>query len=421
MRDTTKMKKPFNAKSPLLSQLEERGLELDQKLRCALEISASNPDLDHEGEGFPDSYLLLALYRMNTALTRFVKLDESRFTNIFHEYRRAPRCSPAEVIPSRRFCSLLDAMARYPGEDNTLGVGHFLRALADVSLHENAIDVGFYPATGRNVVHPTFAIETLLWGMGHHAWKPLEEATEVCDLLRRFERIEPIEDIQYVLDLREDRIVFRPTSCLGDFSYKADSGLVIPTRAILTHFRDQYGGFSEEEIQELESLINNPRTRESELQRYFERYPHFFRRWDCRDVFPQVYLDRNDSGPLVPDFILTNPEVQKAVILDLKKPSARIVRRQTNRERFSAAVLEAKAQLLQYRDWFAESQNRQRLAKRIGMEIFQPHLAVVIGRSSEFRPGVERQKLAAAEPQLEVATFDDIAAYANQRRLIIMP
>ncbi len=413
------MKKPFNHQSPLLHQLEERGLEFDQKLRCALEISASNPELDFEGKGYPDSYLLLALYRMNTALTRHVRLDESRYTNIFHEYRRAPRCAPADVIPSRRCCNLLDAMARYPAEDNTLGVGHFLRALADVSLHESALDVGFYPATGRNVLHPTFAIETLLWGMGHHAWKPHEEATEVCDLLRSFEKLEPVEDIQYVLDLREDRIVFRPTSCLGDFSFSTEAGLVVPTRAILTHFRDQYGGFTEDEIQELEELINNPRARESELQQFFERYPHFFRKWDCRDVFPQVYLDRSDSGPLVPDFILTNPELQKAVILDLKKPFARIVRRQKNRERFSAAVLEAKAQLLEYREWFADPGNRKRLTKSIGMEIYQPYLAVVIGRSSEFRPGIERQKLAASEPQLEVATFDDIAAYADQRRLII--
>jgi hypothetical protein len=83
---------------PLLAQLKSHGLEFDQKLSRALEISASQPDIEPEDQGFPDSYLTLALYRLNTILTRLVDLDESRF-NIFHEYKLAPKCDPTKVIP----------------------------------------------------------------------------------------------------------------------------------------------------------------------------------------------------------------------------------------------------------------------------------------------------------------------------------
>lgn len=415
------MQEQFNTKRPLLHQLEARGLEFDQKMQCALELAASKPDLGEEDCGFPDSYLFLALYRMNTVLTRLVTLDESRLTNLFHEYRRAARCPPGEIIPGRRLCHLLNAVLQYPIEGSGIGVGHFLRALADVSLNEQAIDVGFFPATGRNVVHRTFSIETLLWGMGHHAWKPLEDAPDVREVLLRLKDCEPIEDIQYLLELQGDRIIFRPTSCLGDYSLRSESGLIVPTRAILTHFKEQYGGFTSDEIEELEALINNAISNESDIQRFFERHSHFFRRWDCRDVFPHVYLARRDEGPLVPDFILTNSELQKTVILDLKKPGAKIIRHQRNRDRFSASIMEARAQLFEYRDWFSESANRLQLAKTVGMEIFRPQLAVVIGRSSEFKPGIERQKLASTEPQLEIVTFDDITSYAKKRRMIIQP
>ena len=63
----------FEQGEPLLAQLKKHGLEFDQKLMRALEISASQPDIEPEDRGFPDSYLTLALYRLNTTLTRLVR------------------------------------------------------------------------------------------------------------------------------------------------------------------------------------------------------------------------------------------------------------------------------------------------------------------------------------------------------------
>ena len=123
------------------------------------------------------------------------------------------------------------------------------------------------------------------------------------------------------------------------------------------------------------------------------------------------------DGALVPDFILTNPEIQQAMILDLKLPKPKLVRHQDNRVRFAGAVMEARAQLLEYRDWFENKGHRERLVGRLGMEVFRPRLGVIIGRSSDFRCALDRQKLNSLTPDVEVLTYDDVLAFAKRRLL----
>lgn len=149
---------------PLLAQLKSHGLEFDQKLSRALEVSASRPDIKPEDQGFPDSYLTLALYRLNTTLTRLVDLDEGRF-NIFHEYKLAPKCDPTKVVPGERLCLVLTKAARLAEPGKTIGAGHFLRAIAAVTR-----DYGEEPAYGfkDQVLHSTFSIDGALATMPGH-------------------------------------------------------------------------------------------------------------------------------------------------------------------------------------------------------------------------------------------------------------
>ncbi len=131
------------------------------------------------------------------------------------------------------------------------------------------------------------------------------------------------------------------------------------------HFKEQYGFLKPFEILELEDLINDPRVREEELQRFFESHPQLFRIWDYRDILPHVFLTREADGPFIPDFLLVDPDLQKAMILDLKLPQGKIVRDQRNRRRFSTALTEARAQLLEYRDWFEERTNVEHAQRRL--------------------------------------------------------
>jgi hypothetical protein len=405
----------FKQGKPLLAQLERCGLEFDQKLRRALDVSASRPDLDPEDRGFPDSYLTLALYRLNTTLTRLVDLDEGRL-NLFHEYKLAPRCESSEVAPGERLCLVLTEAARLAQPGKTIGAGHFLRAIVSVTRQ-----YGEEPAYGfaDQVLHNTFSIETLMWGLGYHAWTPLAKAPKVGDLFAAIERSEPTEDFQYVMTIEQGRTVLRPTSLLNPYRLEDESGVTRQGVVVLAHFKEQYAGVMPAELIEFEDLINDPRAKEDEIQRFFERHPQFFRRWDHREVFPHVFLTREDAGPLIPDFLLLDREVQRATVVDLKLPQARLVRRQRNRDRFSAAVMEAQAQLLEYRDWFEERANRERLKKKLGMEIYRPHLGVIIGSSSEFCGAFDRQKLMASVREVEILTYDDIVADAQKRLALV--
>lgn len=405
----------FSPREPLLAQLKKRGFEFDQKLNRALEISASKPDISPEDRGFPDSYLTLALYRLNTILTRVVQLDQNKF-NLFHEYKLAPPCKPEQVYPGAKLCRVLDRAVQLAQPRQTIGVGHFLRAVVSLSLDDEPM-----PADGfeNQVIHNTFSIETLLWGLGHTAWTPIPSVPELRSILEILGGREPIEDIDYILTSEENRLVFRPTSVLDAYRMDSGGGKTSTRVALLTHFRDQYAGVTASEILELEDLINNRYVREEDLQRFFELHPHLLRFFDYRQIHPQVYLTREDEGPLIPDFILVDPELQKAMILDLKLPNAKLVVDKPNRRRFSSAVEEARAQLLTYRDWFENATNRSQLRERFGMDIYRPRLGVIIGSSQELQAGNVRQELASRSPDIEVVTYDDVLRHAERRLLLV--
>jgi len=214
-------------------------------------------------------------------------------------------------------------------------------------------------------------------------------------------------------------MVFRDVSILGDFWTKTDSGIAVPRRAVLLH-KARFGGVSVAELEELQELINAPRAREKDFQDFFERHPHFLGLCNYQQVHPQVIL-AGEEAELVPDFILTDPELHKAAVMELKLPQAKLVRRQHNRDRFAAIMTEARSQLLRYRDWFDRKENRQALASKVGMEIYKPALIVVIGRSDDFRHELDRQQLSADFSDLEVVTYDDILKSAERRLMILAP
>ena len=400
----------FSDRVPLLAQFQGAGLQFDQQLQRALEISASRPDLEPEDSGFPDSYLTLALYRLNSILTRVVELDESPL-NLFHDYKKAPPCRTDEVVPGRRLCSVLTEAAK-EASDGVIGVGHFIRAIVGMSLDQDAWDYN------GSAIHDTFSVETLLWGTGHNAWTHLKDAPEVVDALNSLGEREQIQDHQYLLMTDSGRIVFRPLSILDPYTME-EAGSRKDRLSLLPHFDDAYSSFSVATILELESLINHPKAREADLQKFFELHPHLLRMWEYRDVYPQVYLAREDDGPLVPDFLLVDPDLQKAMIVDLKLPTKRVVIGSKNRRRLSAPVQEAVAQVLQYQRWFEEKDHRQRLKERTGMEIYQPRLGVIIGRQEDFGSELERQRLAADSRDVEIVTYDDISKYAQRRLRLV--
>jgi hypothetical protein len=319
-------------------------------------------------------------------------------------------------MPGNRLCGVINKAIKLAEPSKVIGHGHFLRAIIDISLHDHA-----YPAHGFNnmVLHNTFSIESLLWGLGYNAWTPLSKAVEVAHLLKVLKNRDDTENIQYLMTLEGSHLAFRPLSTLGSVVTLDNNAIVVPGLAVLTHLKDCYAGVTADEIAELEGLINSPRALEIDFQRFFEDHSQFFSMWHFTKSYSHIYLTRESEGPLIPDFLLVNHSLSEARLIDLKLPSAKTVVHKTNRDRFASAVAEARAQLLEYRDWFEKDENRRRLKETVGLEIFRPRMGIIIGTNRDFRNEVEKQILRSHNDDVDVVTYDDILANARRRLILV--
>jgi hypothetical protein len=385
-----------------LSELVRIGREPDQR------IVAAAREVGYRGLVANDANLFYALCKHNCCLTRV--MGDSILE------RCGYMLTPGAVIVPDPACSwghqFKEIVERAIEHSPTgiFGSGAFLLSLLDVCL-ERGDALRDRPAT----------VDMLLTAYGTGGY--LSRCHDARMLIERMRSDIAsralVDDFGYMLVIGSDgRFRFRVASVLGDFAQVQQGGTLVPHRAMLTHFGQEFGFYAPEEIEELEELIGNPKAREADFQRFFDRHPHFLRRCDYREVFTQVHLCRPE-GDLIPDFILTNRDLQRAAIVELKLPAARLVRHQDNRTRFSAAVMEARSQLLTYREWFRQKENREMLKQMVGMEVYEPALSVVIGRASEFQCDYDRQSLASQNPDIEVMTYDDILRFAQRRRMNI--
>jgi hypothetical protein len=167
-----------------------------------------------------------------------------------------------------------------------------------------------------------------------------------------------------------------------------------------------------EAVEELETLINNPKVRESELQAFFEAHQDLLIGDNYRAARPHLALERDTEGPLIPDFLL-EPFDQDGLadLLELKLPSAKLIVGSPNRRRFSASVTEACAQLRTYRDYFEDPRACERFYAIHGLRLFRPRMFVLIGRRLTMDP-IELRRL---ESEVQVWTYDDVLAKAKRR------
>jgi cold shock CspA family protein len=168
-------------------------------------------------------------------------------------------------------------------------------------------------------------------------------------------------------------------------------------------------------VEELEELINTPRVKESQLQEFFERNPHFLQGDSYEEAHPHLILKREYKGPLIPDFALkpTNLNVY-CDLLDLKLPSVKLMVGNGNRRRLSATVMEACAQLREYRDYFEEKRNRDAIEEEYGLKFFRPKMIVIVGKRGAYSPA-ELRKAESDIPQLTLITYDDLLERARSR------
>lgn len=161
-------------------------------------------------------------------------------------------------------------------------------------------------------------------------------------------------------------------------------------------------------VEELESLVNDPKAKEKDFQEFFERYPDFILNDEYKKAHPHIVLAKNDAESFIPDFVL-EPIDQSSLsdLLELKLPSAQIFVLEKKRMRFSAAVLEACAQLREYSLFFDEENNRRRVQAQYGLLAFKPKMFVIIGRRGDVSP-IDVRKIESDIPNIKLRTYDDI-------------
>ena len=108
----------------------------------------------------------------------------------------------------------------------------------------------------------------------------------------------------------------------------------------------------------------------------------------------------------------------KPKVLDLKLPISSLVRHKINRQGFLQDVMEARDQLLEYKNYFSSREVAERAKEEYGCYLYLPKIAVVIGRCTSFYDEYERRKVESRLPDIEVVTYDDIYAKALQCREI---
>lgn len=168
-----------------------------------------------------------------------------------------------------------------------------------------------------------------------------------------------------------------------------------------------------DDIQEFEELLNSVRTKEDDIQRFLERHPRFLMGNEYQRVQSHVFLERDLAGPLVPDFMLEPFDSRLWDVLELKLPHESLIVGPPNRRRFSRGVMDASAQLREYRDYFEEKSNRAGIEKKYGIKAFRPRLTVVIGMAANVDP-IEHRKVSSALPDIRVVTYDSLLARAKR-------
>jgi anti-sigma B factor antagonist len=226
-----------------------------------------------------------------------------------------------------------------------------------------------------------------------------------------------LDTLQYLLTLGDGKIQILPSQREGIFRLSlADNPsaeLIIAAPYVIANVTRSY---IRDEIEEFEALINSPLSSEYDIQKFIETHPKFLLGQDYQRPRPQVVLEREGQGSLIPDFLLQPFNQGFCDIVELKLPNAPLIVGKKDRQRFSSAIAEASAQLRTYRDYFDDTNKRKAIRERYGITAFRPKLAVIVGKAAEVDDVTYKQIQTSQD--IQVITYDDLVQRAKNFLLL---
>lgn len=166
---------------------------------------------------------------------------------------------------------------------------------------------------------------------------------------------------------------------------KSPENIITPNQEILRVipfiFIKKYNIFWRKQLDEFEYLLNNGQIKEGDFQQFFESYPHFLKGIEYSKVVSHPILEKDTcEGELIPDFFLQPLNSNFCDIVELKKPEAKVFIGEKKFLKFSYQLEKSLAQIKDYRNYFDDKLNREKVYNKYGLTAFKPNLSLIIGR-----------------------------------------
>ncbi len=150
-----------------------------------------------------------------------------------------------------------------------------------------------------------------------------------------------------------------------------------------------FTGFNKysETIRIFEELINDPGTKESDLQKFLEEHPEFLKEQEYREVIPQAVINTDDDINWKADFFLVpHDQLQFCKILELKLPNETIgMKSRSGHMSFSKKLYLAIEQLKDYSKAFHSQRTKEKFKAKYQVDVFHPDLQLIIGRKGDMK------------------------------------
>lgn len=220
---------------------------------------------------------------------------------------------------------------------------------------------------------------------------------------------------EFAIQAAGDEVAVVPYHSHALHSIEANDQLLLGRPGVIAA---KTGALFGDELEQMESLLSDPRVKESSMQSYLERHPAIFNAIGYAHVYPQVVLQREDGTSLRPDFILEPVGQDWCDILDIKIPRMKTVIGKRDRKTLSAYIHELTAQLREYAAYFEDERLSKRVEELYGIKCYRPRLIGVIGRDPSLEDERQLRRLMTAYSDISVITFDQLLRIARSRLLI---
>jgi len=308
--------------------------------------------------------------------------------------------SNCNYVDSHGLGALVSSYALYRREGGSLVLNRLTRKIRDLMVITKLITV--------------FDLYEVDYSRSHY----IEFSSDDLTPLKNRVALPEIGLLNLLFTINNGRIQLLPGKHEGIYrvilNENTDSELLLASPYIIANTTRSY---LQAEIEEFESLINSPNIREQDVQKFLETHPKFLLGQEYQKLYPQVVMEREDDGALIPDFLLQPFNKQLCDIVDLKLPTSPLIVGGYNRRRFSSAISDAAAQLRTYRDYFDDPKRREIVRRRYGITAYRPKLAVIVSRSMEVDE-IHYRQMQDGLTNVEVITYDDLIKRAKSRLLL---